>query len=201
MKKTLQRVWERASIYLPVLLMAVLAMGTWWLVRNAPKALQGNVGQQVSDDPDYVMDKFSVHQFDGSGRLQSVMTGDQARHLPRTDTMEVDAIQARTIAPDGSVTTSSAHRGISNSDASEVQLVGDALVTRTSPKQPEQSMQVTGDFLHAWSNEERVQSHVPVVIKRGKDQFTGDTMEYDNLSQVIQLSGRVKGLIYPSNQK
>lgn len=201
MKKTLQRVWERASIYLPVLLMAVLAMGTWWLVRNAPKALQGNVEQQVSDDPDYVMDKFSVHQFDGSGRLQSVMTGDQARHLPRTDTMEVDAIQARTIAPDGSVTTSSAHRGISNFDASEVQLVGDALLTRTSPKQPEQSMQVTGDFLHAWSNEERVQSHVPVVIKRGKDQFTGDTMEYDNLSQVIQLSGRVKGLIYPSNQK
>lgn len=200
MKKSLQRVWERVSIYLPVLLMAVLAMGTWWLVRNAPKPVQGAVEQQVSDDPDYVMDKFSVHQFDGSGRLQSVMTGDQARHLPRTDTLEVDAIRTRTIAPDGVVTTSSAQRGISNSDSSEVQLVGDALVTRGTPQQPDQAMQVSGEFLHAWTNEERVQSHVPVVIKRGKDQFSGDNMEYDNLSQVIQLNGRVKGVIYPSNK-
>lgn len=200
MKKSLQRVWERVSIYLPVLLMAVLAMGTWWLVRNAPKALQGKVEQQVSNEPDYVMEKFSVHQFDSSGRLQSVMTGTQARHLPVTDTMEVDAIRTRTIGPDGMVTTSSARQGISNSDSSEVQLVGDALVTRTSPQEPGQSMRVSGEFLHAWTNEERVQSHVPVVIQRGKDQFAGDKMEYDNLSQVIQLNGRVKGIIYPSNK-
>lgn len=200
MKKSLQRVWERVSIYLPVLLMAVLAMGTWWLVRNAPKALQGKIEQQISNEPDYVMEKFSVHQFDSSGRLQSVMTGTQARHLPVTDTMEVDAIRTRTIAPDGMVTTSSARQGISNSDSSEVQLVGDALVTRTSPQEPGQSMRVSGEFLHAWTNEERVQSHVPVVIQRGKDQFAGDKMEYDNLSQVIQLNGRVKGIIYPSNK-
>lgn len=200
MKKSLQRVWERVSIYLPVLLMAVLAMGTWWLVRNAPKPLQGAVEQQVSNDPDYVMDKFSVHQFDGTGRLQSVMVGDQARHLPRSDTMEVDAIRTRTVAPDGMVTTTAAQQGISNSDSSEVQLVGDARVTRTSPQQPGQTMQVTGEFLHAWTNEERVQSHVPVVIQRGKDQFSGNQMAYDNLSQVIQLNGRVRGVIYPANK-
>ena len=200
MKQSLQRVWEQVSIYLPVFLMAVLAMGTWWLVRNAPKPVQGPVEQQVSDDPDYVMDKFSVHQFDATGRLQSVMTGDQARHLPRSDTMEVDAIRTRTVAPDGMVTSTSAQRGISNSDSSEVQLVGDARVLRTSPTQPAQTMQVSGDFLHAWTNEERVQSHVPVVIQRGKDQFSGNQMEYDNLSQVIQLNGRVRGVIYPSNK-
>lgn len=200
MKKSLQRAWERASIYLPVLLMAMLAMGTWWLVRNAPKPLQGTVERQSSNDPDYVMDKFSVHQFDSTGRLQSVMTGDQARHLPRSDTLEVDAIRTRTVAPDGILTTTSADRGISNSDSSEVQLVGDAQVTRVAPEQPGQAMQVTGEFLHAWTNEERVQSHVPVVIKRGRDQFTGNKMEYDNLSQTIQLNGKVRGVIYPANK-
>ena len=82
MRNTLQRMWEQASIYLPVLLMAVLAMGTGWLVRNAPKPLQSNVDQVVSDAPDCIMENFSVHQFDGKGRLQSVMTGAQARHVP-----------------------------------------------------------------------------------------------------------------------
>lgn len=200
MKNTLQRVGEHVSIYLPVLLMAVLAMGTWWLVRNAPKPLRGEEQQQVSTAPDYVMEQFAIHQFDADGRLQSVMTGDEARHLPVSDTLEVDAIRTRSTTPDGMVTTTSARRGISNSDSSEVQLIGDAQVQRVIPQQPGQTLRVTGEFLHAWTNEERVESHLPVVVQRGKDQFTGDSMEYDNLAQVIQLNGRVKGIIYPSKK-
>ncbi len=200
MKKSLQRLSERFSIYLPVLLMALLAMGTWWLVRNAPKPIPGDVDRVVSDAPDYTMEKFSVHQFDGTGRLQSVMTGDEARHFPKTDTLEVDAVRTRSIAPDGVVTLSSAKRGISNSDSSEVQLVGAAKVERQFPNEPGQTMQFSGEFLHAWTNEERVQSHLPVVLTRGNNQFSGDRMEYDNLSQVVELKGRVKGIIHPANK-
>lgn len=201
MKKALQRIWEQASIYLPVMLMAMLAMGTWWLVRNAPKPLQNKADQVVSDAPDYIMDKFSVHQFDGKGRLQSVMTGEQARHLPKMDTMEVDAVRMRNLALNGMVTTSSANLGISNSDSSEVQLVGNARVERQLPQQPGMATRYAGEFLHAWTNEERVESHLPVVITRGNNQFTGDRMKYDNLSQVINLDGRVKGVIYPDKSK
>lgn len=200
MKKSLQRFWEQASIYLPVLLMALLAMGTWWLVRNAPKPQQSNVEQMVSDAPDYVMAEFSVHQFDRAGRLQSVMTGDEARHFPRTDTLEVDAVRTRSMAPDGMVTTASAQRGISNADSSEVQLVGNAVVERQLPNQPDQVSRYTGEFLHAWTNEERVESHLPVVLTRGNQRFEGDAMQYDNLSQVVELKGRVKGII-PPNKK
>ena len=28
---------ESVAVYLPVLLMGLLALGTWWLVRNAPQ--------------------------------------------------------------------------------------------------------------------------------------------------------------------
>lgn len=200
MKKSLQRVWEQISIYVPVLLMAMLALGTWWLVRNAPKPLQGPVDKQVSDTPDYVMQRFSVQQFDRTGRLQSVMTGDEARHLPRSDTLEVDVLRTYSIAPEGMVTTSSADKGISNSDSSEVQLIGDAEVVRQYPQQPGLTSRYTGEFLHAWTNEERVQSHLPVVLTRGENRFSGDRMQYDNLSQVIELNGRVKGVIYPGNK-
>lgn len=200
MKRTLQRIWEQASIYLPVLLMALLALGTWWLVRNAPEPLHSQVEQVVSDEPDYVMENFSVHQFDGTGRLQSVMTGDQAQHFPKTDTVEVEAVRTRNVAPDGMVTTSSARRGISNSDSSQIQLLGNAQVERLLPQQPGQVMRYSGEFLHAWTNEERMESHLPVELTRGNDKFTGNQMKYDNFSQTIDLNGRVKGVIYPKNK-
>lgn len=198
MKKSLQRVWEQVSIYLPVMLMAMLALGTWWLVRNAPKPLPGKVEQVASNEADYIMDNFSVHQFDATGRLQSVVTGEQARHLPVSDTMEVDQIRTRNIAPDGMLTTSSSTRGISNADASEVQLWGDALVERIAPKGNAPAMKLEGEFLHAWTNEERMKSHLPVVITRGNNRFSGNSLDYDHLSQVLVLNGKVRGVINPN---
>lgn len=194
MKNPIQRVWEQASIYLPVLLMAMLALGTWWLVRNAPKPLTGPQNQSTSAAPDYTMADFSVHQFDPAGRLQSVITGDEARHLPLSDTLEVDAVRTRSLAPDGTVTTATARRGISNADASEVQLWGDAVVER-KPASGQPGLMVEGEFLHAWTQEERVKSHLPVVLTRGRDRFEGDSLDYDNLSQVVELKGRVRGVI------
>lgn len=195
MKNSLQRAWEQASIYLPVLLMALLAAATWWLVRNAPKPLQVSVEQVARVEPDYQLQDFSVMQFDAAGRLQSEILGQVARHYPATDILEIDEVRTRSLALDGIVTTTAAQRGISNSDASEMQLWGNALVQRTSPKNEQALMRVEGDFLHAWTNEERVQSHLPVILTRANSRFTGDSMEYDNLSQVIQLKGRVRGFL------
>ena len=58
-------------------------------------------------------------------------------------------------------------------------------------------MQFSGEFLHAYVNEERVKSHKPVVLTRGRDQFTGDTFAYDNITGVAELKGRVKGVLMP----
>jgi len=58
-------------------------------------------------------------------------------------------------------------------------------------------MEFRGEFLHAFVNEERVKSHKPVVLTRGADKFSGDTFAYNNLDGVIELKGRVKGLLVP----
>lgn len=195
MKNSLQRAWEQISIYLPVLLMALLAVATWWLVRNAPKPLRTGADQVASVDPDYTLQDFSVLQFDAAGRLQSEILGQEARHYPLSDTLEIDTVHTRSLGLEGLVTTTSAQRGISNADASEVQLWGNAKVERSNGRNDANVMRVEGEFLHVWTNEERVQSHLPVVLTRGDSRFTGDRLQYDNLAQVIQLEGRVKGLI------
>jgi len=66
----------------------------------------------------------------------------------------------------------------------------------TSPR-----MEFRGEYLHAFMNTERVVSDKPVELKRGKDIFSADTMEYDNLHQVMLMRGRVKGLLVPVTAK
>lgn len=197
----LRQGWERLSIYLPVLLMGLLALGTWWLVRNAPKAPQAAVARAPTHEPDYFMRTFSIKTFDATGRLESEIVGDVARHYLDTDTLEIDKARMRSVTPEGRVTTATANRALTNSDGSEVQLFGNAVVTRESQVRPGQTSQprleFRGEFLHAWVNTERVKSDQPVTLTRGGDRFTADSMDYDNLDQIVQLKGRVRGMLMP----
>lgn len=196
MMNTVRRLWEPLSLYLPVLLMALLAAGSWWLVRNAPSAPRAVAARPVAHVPDYSMLHFMVKDFDLQGRMQSEIRGDRGDHYPDTDTLEIQNVDMRGFAPDGATTTATAKKGITNADASEVQLWGNAVVIRT-PLPPKPPMQFEGEFLHAWTQEERVRSHLPVVLTRGQDRFTADQLDYDNVSQVVQMQGRVRGVLQP----
>ena len=57
---------------------------------------------------------------------------------------------------------------------------------------------VRGEFLHVFVNTERVKSHKPVILTHGSDQFTGETLDYDNLDRVMELKGRVRGVLMPN---
>lgn len=193
--------WDRISIYLPIILMALLALGTYWLVRNAPMTGQPDAPQPVRHEPDYFMRTFSIKTFDVVGRLKSEVWGVEARHYPDNDTVEIDKVRIRSISPDGNLTTATADRALSNADGTEVQLFGNAIVVRESTADPSGKVQprleFRSDFLHAYLDTERVRSNKPVVMTRGSDRFTADNMDYDNLERLMQLRGRVKGVLPP----
>jgi lipopolysaccharide export system protein LptC len=197
--------WERFLLYLPLACMAVLALGSYWMVRSAAPLQAAAVQRTPQHDPDYFMDGFSVKTFDAGGRLRSEVMGEKVRHYPDTQWLEIDAIRIRSFDAKGNLTTATADRGLTNEDGSEVQLLGHALVVREAGANVEDKnsprMQYRSEFLHAFMNTERIKSHKPVELQRGMDRFTADSMDFDNLDQVLQLNGRVHGTLVPTPQR
>ena len=196
----LKEVWDRFLLYLPLALMAVLALGTYWLVRSAPESTGAAVKPVQSHDPDYFMSGFSVRTFDAAGHIRTEVVGDKARHYPDNQFMEIDGIRVRSFDAQGRLTTASAEHGLTNEDSSELQLIGNAVVVReadatagkTTPR-----MEYRGEFLHAFMDTEQIKSHKPVELLRGNDRFTADALEFDNVEQVLQLRGRIRGTLVP----
>ena len=205
MKKLARLTWDRLSIYLPVMLMGLLALGTYWLVRITPTASGPEPEQQVRHEPDYFMRTFSVKTFNEKGQLQSEVNGIEGRHFPDTDTLEIDQVRMRSFNQDGKVVVATADRALSNSDGSEVQLFGNAIVVREASTDAsgrvDPRLEFRSEFLHAYVNTERVKTNQPVVMTRGNDRFTGDAMDFDNLSRVMNLQGRVRGVLMPGPAK
>ncbi len=193
--------FDRATTYLPIILTGALALGSYWLVRNAPKLVVSPASVPVNHEPDFFMRGFVVKNFLPNGDLRSEVSGEEGRHYPDTDTLEVDQVRIRSISPDGLVTRASANRGVSNADGTEVQLFGDAIVVRDAAAGPNGKplprLEFRGEFLHAFLDTERVSSNQPVTLTRGADRFTANSMDYDNLSGVADLQGRVRGVLVP----
>jgi lipopolysaccharide export system protein LptC len=192
------RAWDRITLYLPVILMALLALGTYWLARNTPSFTPAPGKRALVHEADYFLRVFSVKNFDPTGRLKSEITGAEARHFADTDTTEIEQPQIRSFNEQGALTVATARRGISNGDGTQVQLLGDAVVTREGPNakgEPQPRLQMRGEFLHVFLDRERVRSHLPVTLLRGQDQLQGDSLEYDNLERVLELRGRVRGTL------
>jgi lipopolysaccharide export system protein LptC len=185
--------------------MGVLALGAYWLVRSTPKLIAPAPAAPVNHEPDYFMRQFSVKTFDATGRLKSEVSGSQARHFPDTDTLEIDEVRIRSFNAQGQLTTATATRALTNSDASEVQLFGKAEVVRTEQADAKGAtkprLMFKSEFLHAFMKTERVISNQPVELTRGQDRFTADAMDFDNPSSTMQLSGRVKGILEPASRQ
>ena len=192
------RVQSLLSNYLPLLLMAFLASGTWWLVKNTPLLGDPGAPAPLRHVPDYRMANFEIQRIGADGRLNVQIAGAELRHYPDTDTVEIDQARIRAIAPDGTLAIAEAKRAISNGDGSDLQLLGDVRLRRLAPNSGENGpalMEVRGEFLQALSNSEVLRSHLPVTIRQGGATLNTQNFEYRHLTGQVSFSGKTQGQI------
>jgi lipopolysaccharide export system protein LptC len=77
-----------------------------------------------------------------------------------------------------------------------VQLFGSAQVRREAP-QPQDVLEFRSEYLHAFIDAERVQSHLPVLVRQGGAELRAEGMAYDHLGRVVELKGRQRATFPP----
>ena len=189
------RLRDALSAYLPLLMMVALALGSWWLVKSLPQPPRARVDAVPRPDPDYTMERFVLDRYEPSGRLKARLEGEQMRHYPATDRIEIDALTLQAFQPDGRVTRAQARRAISNGDGSEVQLFGDARVDGVDGRG--RPMRLTGEFLHLFTVTERVRSHLPVVVQHAGAEIRAGGLDYDHGSGRLELQGPQRAVLPP----
>ena len=185
--RRLQRGWDWLSIYLPVVLMGLLAMGSYWLLRATPEMELPQIERPPQHEPDYFMRGFAVRTFAPDGTLRSEVRGREARHYPDTDHTEIDQARIRNQLPDSPHTTALADRVTSNADQTEFVLLGNAVVVREAAGPGRPRLEFQGERLRVLTEERRVLSDRPVVLTRGRDQIRANSLDFREASGVALL--------------
>ncbi|MFM8865287.1 MAG: LPS export ABC transporter periplasmic protein LptC [Limnohabitans sp.] len=192
----LRRALDRLTLYLPLLIMALLAMGSWWLVRSMPAPGDGAASRAVRKEPDYHLERFSTQVFDAQGRRTRQVSGDMARHYPETDELHIDVVRFSAINAQGIEVQATARRGVASGDGERVTLLGQAQVVRPAQGQTPR-LELRGERLLVLQKQQKLHSDLPVEILRDRDRFTAGGLDFDTSSGQYLLSGRVHGLLQP----
>jgi lipopolysaccharide export system protein LptC len=191
-----QPLWWRLaqwlSAYLPLVLMALLALATWWLVQNTPRDRPAPEQAAPRHEPDYLMQGFTLQRYAADGSLRVQVEGRQLRHYPDTDTLEIDGVAIRALGRGGSVTLATAERAVANGDATEVQLLGQARVVHGAEGSAATPIEFSSEFLHAFLATEQLRSHRPVRLQQGASELRIASLQYDHLARTATLGGPIR---------
>jgi lipopolysaccharide export system protein LptC len=191
-----RRLLDRLSVYLPLILMGFLALGSWWLVRSMPAIVYADENKPVRKEPDYRLENFSVKSFDKTGRMTREVIGDKGRHYPDVDEMHIDNVRIYAQSDTGVRLNAKAHTGVATGDGERVTLLGQAVAVRSADANSPR-MELRGERLLALVKEEKLLSSDPVEITRDKDVFNALTMNFNSKSGEYLLDGRVRGVLAP----
>lgn len=195
----LRRALDRLTLYLPLLAMGLLAMGSWWLVRSMPDLWDGTAQKTVRKEPDYHLERFSTQVFDAQGRRIRQVSGDRARHYPETDELHIDGVRFAATNAEGVQVQGNARQGVATADGERLTLVGQVQVVRPSHLQTPR-LELRVERLVILQKQERMLSDLPVEILRDHDRFTASTLDFDTRSGQYRLDGRVRGVLQPRAQ-
>lgn len=197
----LRRQLDLVIAYLPVMLMALLAMVTYWLVRHTPEPAPTQEARAARHVPDYFMREFSLKVYAPDGRLEVRVLGQQAEHFPDTDTLEITLPRVSKVDPQGVRTTATAQQAITTPEGEQVELKGNAIVRRVAGLDAQgrtvPPFELRSEYLYVDLEHDHMRTDQPVEVMRGGDRFTADALDYDHQQGLTRMTGRVRGLIHP----
>lgn len=196
----LRRLLDALSLYLPLIVVAMLASGSWWLVRSIPALTSPEANKPVRQEPDYRLSDFSVKSFNATGQMTREITGKKAQHFPATENLQIEEIRIFAQNDNGRRMSAQALQGVASDDGTQVTLVGQAQTIQHAQENRPQ-IELRGERLVALPDEDRVLSDDPVHITRGRDVFTANTMNFNSNTGEYVLQGRVRGTLMPTTTK
>ncbi|MEN3112454.1 LPS export ABC transporter periplasmic protein LptC [Uliginosibacterium paludis] len=184
---------KRISSFFPVLIVALLAMASFWLEYVVRNENHGGLGNN-RHDPDAIIHDFSVARFDAEGRKRSDLSADKLTHFPDTDTAELVSPRISFLQEHRTTTFTSDH-GLADNHQRVVTLIGNVQgSTPAGADTPAQTLAT--DELEVLVDEEIGRTRHPISFSHGASELTGIGANWNNVSGQLDVLSHVRTKIF-----
>lgn len=191
------RLRDALATYVPLLLMALLAAATWWLVSVTPGPAGPRASGLAPDTPDYILRDFELKRYAPSGELQGLIQGRVLRHYPGDDRLEVDGMRLLSREASGAWTTATARSGQADGAGRWARLQGGAVVEQAG-HDGRPTWRVEGEALEAQLEQGRITSSQPVRLIQDGLVVDAAGLDFDRQTERLVLLPPVRSRWQPT---
>lgn len=190
-KRTAHR-WRLTAILLAG---TFFAFGSFWLLQVINN--EGNDMQAGArgNEPDYIVDQFSVVRMSPDGQPRYIISGDKLTHRPLGDWSDIDKPHVQSLAPGQPPMTINALRARIDHANDLVHLIGNVDVERPASATG-QHMRLRTDALTVLPDEDRMHTDRAVDMTIGTARVSGTGLEVDNAARTLHFASKGR-IVYP----
>ena len=186
----------RRGAILTLVLMVMLAGGSFWLLNRSQRADTSNAQQLPQGVPDYTMHQFRYTTARQGGSADYLVEGDQLSHYPDRDETVVQGFHMTRYSTNQPNMTLSSDSARTNADRSEFHLHENVVLRRPRDGHGEELV-VTSDYMLVLPNQDIVKTHRPVQAQQGSSTLKGTGMVANSKQQTLALHSAVSATYLP----
>lgn len=178
----------------------LFAFGSFWLVQLMNRGDEELLADKRLNEPDYIIDQFSVVRMTKEGRPSYIVAGDKLVHRPVGDVSEIDKPVVRNLSTVHPPLDMTADRARVDEGNTRVKLQGNVVIDRAAMGKTA-ATHITTESLTVYPDEDRMETDQPVKIVQGGTTATGTGMKANNATRQVQLQGRGSIVTPPPSPK
>lgn len=183
---------DRLAGWFSIVLLGVLAAGSYYLAELAQRADGPRAGARPSDKPDYFVEHFVVTRLNPAGVPVARLSAERLEHFPVDDSVRYRLPVLVSLDADKPRVELRAERGESDAGGRLTKLSGAVVLTRAADGDRAE-LRVETDYAEILSEPEIARTDRRVVVTQGASSLTGVGMEFDNAARVLTVASRVQG--------
>ena len=191
------RAANRLSNWFPVILLASLAMLTYWL--DAQVHGDGRRPGAGAKEPDYFVEDFEATRYGKDGTVVEQLAAKRMTHFPDGQPTQLIAPHLTDTPPGKPPMRARADNGRITADNEHVYLSGN-VVTERDAQGGRGKLTMATDALHVQPRVEKADTDRRVTITDATGTHVGNAMEVDNKARTLKLRNGVTGEIRPGTK-
>ncbi|MDB5800398.1 MAG: lptC [Rhodocyclales bacterium] len=176
---------RRLPALFPLLIVALLAVATYWLQFVVSNERTPNLGNDRGD-PDTIIERFHVDKFDARGKLAMKLDADQLKHYPKDDSADLTQPRIRFLSG-GRDSTWRSDKARVTERGDHIQLIDNVRGTRVAtPTSAEQVLTTSEVALQ--TQDEIAHINKPLILTQGMTRIDAASGEWNNIEGLLNLT-------------
>jgi lipopolysaccharide export system protein LptC len=182
---------DRWLAYIPALLLAGLALLTYWLDQRVQPLGPARNGESASQ-PDFIVENFQAMRMHPDGTPRYLVAAKKMMHYPVDDSAVLEAPQLTHFEADKAPVSIRANEGRLSSGGEDAVFSGDVLVRRAAYGEHAE-LTLSTSWLHVIPDQDLAKTDREVTMTSGNSTLKSVGLEFNNATRTLKLLSKVNG--------